>query len=324
MIATVSFRLLNLNFRRAALAGWACLAFVGAARAQGARDIEVVPFHNTSLDTNFDQTAPEDSPGSKVWSPTAPKSIAPLSPQRLQALPQPQQAISKDEQQLLDRRRNWVFMTPEDYATTDPKTGKRLLGPDKDKDDNMTAMERYYHRLEQSAQPATNDFSGLNPNRSGAATNYFDNAVRNSESGLFGETPFTSRPETGVFQSISARNSASVFGSSDSTPAQTPEEARIQTEQKAHMESFKQLWNIDQAASAATPVAAQSSGPIDSSPLFGASTPGLPTPFKPNLPTAADISPGASQSATPAPQPVVTPRYTPPTHSNFEPIQRPF
>jgi hypothetical protein len=318
----VSFRLLNLNFWRAALTGLACLAFVGAAGAQGARDIEIVPFHNTSRDTNFDQPGQEDS-GSKVWRPMAPKSIAPSPPQRLMPLSQSAPpSISKEQQQLLDRRRNWVFMTPEDYASKDPKTGKNLSGTDKD--DNMTAMERYYHRLEQSAQPATNDFSGLNPNRSAASTNYFDNAVRNTDSGLFGETPFSSRPNTGIFQSITAGNSRSVFGSSDSTPTQTSEEARVQTEQKTHMESFKQLWDIDQASSAATPVSAPSSGAIDSAPLFGASTPGLPTPFKPNLPSAEDISPGASESAPPLPKPVTAPRYTPPVHSDFAPVQRPF
>jgi hypothetical protein len=324
MIATVNFRLLYLNFRRAALAGLAGLAFAGAARAEGARDIEIVPFHNTSLDTNFDQPGQDDAPGSKVWSPTAPRSLRPSPQQRPTPLPQSQPTVSQEEQQLLDRRRNWVFMTPEDYAATDPRTGKSLFGADKDKNENMTAMERYYHRLEQSARPATNDFSGSNPDRSTAATNYFDNAVRNTDSGLFGETPFNSRPETGIFQAITAGNSANVFGGNGSIPAQTPEESRLQTEQKAHMESFKQLWNIDQADSAATPVAAQPSGLIDSAPLFGASTPGLPTPFKPNLPTAADYSPGASKSIIPAPQPVVTPRYTAPQHSDFTPVQRPF
>jgi hypothetical protein len=325
IMVSVSFRPFNLNFWHATIAGLVCLAFVGVARAgDGARMIEVVPFHNTSMDTNYAQPGQDDLQNYKTWQPTAPNSVRPSRPNQPSALPQSQHSISKEEQQLQERRRNWVFMTPEDYATTDPETGKSMLGANDDKDDNMTAMERFYHRLEQSTKPSTkNDFSQMNPDRSSAATNFFDSPGKTASSGMFGQTPFDSAPQAGVFQSISAGDSAGVFGNNNNMPMQSPEDARIQAAQKAHMENFKQLWDINQASSAATPVSAPSSAPVDSSPLFGASTPGLPTPFKPILPTAS-FSPGASKPTTPIVQPVIPPRYTPPPHSDFAPTQRPF
>jgi hypothetical protein len=323
IIATVSFRPFHPNFWRALLVGSACLAFVGPAHAgEGARNIEVVPFHNTAMDTNFDQPLHDDSQSFNQWKQVAPNSLTPApAPNRLTPLPRPQQSLTKEQQQMLERRRNWVFMTPEDYATTDPKTGKSLLGTDDNKDDNMTAMERYYHRLEQSGKTsATNEFSRLNPDGMSAPTNYFGNAARSPDSGMFGQTPFDSKPDADVFQPITSGDSANVFGSS-TMAAQTPEEVRLQAEQKAHLESFKQLWDIDQASSAATPVAAQPSGPIDSAPLFGASTPGMSTAFKPNAPSPAG---NPVKPLTPAGMTVTTPRYTPPPHSDFTPIQRPF
>lgn len=323
----MSFRPFYPNFWRAALVGLACWAFAGAARAgEGARNIEVVPFHNTAMDTNFDQPSRDDSQKFKMWEQVAPNSLTPSAPPTgLTPHPQSQQSLSKEQQQMLDRRRNWVFMTPEDYATTDPKTGKSILGQDDNKDDNMTAMERYYYRVEQSTKPsATNEFSRLNVDRLISPTNYFDKPARSTDSGMFGQTPFNSGPSADVFQSSTIGNSANVFGSSSTVDAQTPEELRQQAEQKAHTESFKQLWDIDQASSAATPVAAQPSSPsspIDSAPLFGAPTPVMSTPFRANVPvTGGD----PVKPPTPAGMPVTAPRYTPPPHSDFTPVPRAF
>jgi hypothetical protein len=314
----VSFRPFNANIWRAAIAGWVCLAFAGAARAgEGARNIEVVPFHDTSMGTNLEQPAQDDSQSFKSWQPTAPDSVMPVgrAPRRTD-LPRPQQSLSRKEQQLLDRRRNWVFATPED--DTAGKSEKSLLGLDDD-DNNMTAMERYYYRLEQSSRPtaATNGASGI---RFGAQTNSYVGALRNTDPGSFGETPFKDpSPDTGVFQSPGAGDiSANAFGN-NSKPALTPEEVRLQADQKSRMDSFKQLWNIDQAP-AATPMIAPASGPIDSAPLFGASTPGLQAPR---------ISiPGGPISASSAPPPpaetFAAPRVTAAPHSDFVAPQRPF
>jgi hypothetical protein len=114
---------------------------------------------------------------------------------------------------------------------------------------------------------------------------------------------------------------ANVFGSQNSAAKLSPEEVRIQAEQKTRMENFKQLWDIDQANSAATPVVAPSSGPIDSAPLFGASTPGMASPFKPAMSGAASSS---SKSPAPVVQTVAPPRNTAPPHSDFAPVPRAF
>src|SRR6185312_2598539 len=173
-------------------------------------------FHNTTMDTNYDQPQHDDADSLEKWKQVAPTSLtAAPRPTRMTPQPQSRQALTKEQQQLLERRRNWVFMTAEDYATTDPKTGKSLLGGDDDKDDNMTAMERYFHRQEQSANSSfTNNFNRLNADRVGAQTNYFDNATRSTDSGMFGQTPFKSNPNADVFQSITTGNSANVFGGS--------------------------------------------------------------------------------------------------------------
>jgi hypothetical protein len=309
------------------VAGLACLAFAGAARAgEGGRNIEVVPFHNNSMGTNFEQLPQDDSHSFKIWEPTAPNSTRPTSPQMATPLPHPQQSLSKEEQQMLDRRRNWVFMRAEDYAKMDPKTGKSLLGDDHAEEDNMTAMERFYHRLEESGKSSTtNDFSRLLPDRgrSMGATNYLGSALPNTDAGPFGATPFNAAQQAGIFQPITSGNSGNAFGNDNGVPMQTPEEARQQAEQKAHMENFKQLWNIDQASSALTPAAAPASAPIDSAPLFGASTPGMAPGFKAGL--APDPSSGSSaKTPTPPPQPVVSPRVTAPPHSDFMPTPRAF
>src|SRR4051795_12773998 len=105
MLASVCFRPFNSNFWLRTVAGLACLAFAGAACAEeGGRDIEVVPFHNSSTGTNFDQSPQNDSQDFKIWQPTAPNSLARSSPPAKGLLPRPEQPrLSKEEQQLLER-----------------------------------------------------------------------------------------------------------------------------------------------------------------------------------------------------------------------------
>ena len=312
IMANVSFRPFNATIWRAAITGWVCLAFAGAARAgEGARNIEVVPFHDASINTNLEQ--PEQNNQSfKSWAPTAPDTMkqAERAP-RMANMPRPQ-SLSKQEQQLQDRRRNWVFATPEDESTD--KTERSLLGLDND-NDNLTAMERYYYRLEQSGRSTVTNGASLAPNRYGAQTNSYAGALRPAEPGSFGETPFRDMArDTGVFQQSDAGNvSARAFGNNGVKPVLSPEEVRIQTEQKSHMDSFKQLWNIDQAP-AATPIVAPASGPIDSAPLFGASSPGLQAPVRrlPGGPTSASSAP-----TTLEPDPNTAPRITAAPHTDF-------
>src|SRR3954468_14998384 len=100
MLASVSFRPFNSNFWLPAVAGLVCLTFAGAACAEeGARDIEVVPFHNTTTGTNFDQSPQNDSQSFKIWQPTAPDSLARSSPSAKGLLPRPVTIIAKGVRQ---------------------------------------------------------------------------------------------------------------------------------------------------------------------------------------------------------------------------------
>lgn len=326
-MASVSFRLFNAGFCRIAVVGLACVALAKTALAgEGGRDIEIVPFHN-SADTNASQVPQKESQNFEIWQPSAPKSLANQSPgPRPQPLPHPQQqTLSKEEQQLLDRRRNWVFMRPEDYATTDSKTGKSLLGTDKNDDDNLTAMERYYHRMEQSGKSTdTNDFSRLNLDRSSSMTNSIGGALPKSrDAGAFGPVPFSATPEAGVFQPMTVNDSAKIFDNPNTVTVLTPEEVRMQADQKTHMDNFKQLWDIDQASSAATPVVAPSSSPVDSAPLFGASMPGMSSGFK-SLGSSPSGNSSGDSSTSSSHAPADQPRHSTPPHSDFMPVQRAF
>ena len=317
----MSFRLSNLNFCRAGIAGFVCLAVAGACRGgEGTRDIEVVPLHGTSMDTNFDRTTPADLQAIKAWAPHAPRTIQAPTPDRsMMPLPRPQTpVITERERELLDRRKNWVFMTPEDYASPDGKNS----GIEKDGTGKKTgtAMERYFQHLNDSDQVAmTNQFNKPDSDRLTGQTNLLG-GIQRPDGGTFGNSPFDTIPDSGVFDSVRRDGFASVFNSSDrASTMPTPEDVRRQAEQKAHMESFKQIWNIDQPAAA--PVAPASvSTPVDSGPLFGLS----PSGGQSASPSGSFAVNPSSQPATPAPSPVTTQRAIRPPRPDFNVPTRPF
>ncbi|HWC59696.1 MAG TPA: hypothetical protein VHC44_08385 [Verrucomicrobiae bacterium] len=329
IIGTVSFRPLSSVFCRAAVTGLACVAFAWAAHAgEGMRSIEVVPFSgNKSLDTNFEQSAHDDLQTFKAWEPTAPhpyKSPGPAGAGRAPALLRPQQpqVLTKEQQQLLDRRRNWIFMSPEDYASP---TGKEEKDPTKagsDDDKDQTAMERFFQRMSDSEKSAaTNRMAKMNGDRSTGPDSAVNNAPRNSDESPFAQSPFASTPDSGIFQSIpKSASGGGVFAPDNDVKMPTPEEVRMQAEQKEHMDTFKQLWNIDQAP-ATTPVAAPASGAIDSAPLFGVSAPAVSSTFNAASPLTAGNS---SSTPQPAARPVAAPRISAPPHADFAAPQRPF
>jgi hypothetical protein len=317
-IGTVSFRLSNSIFCRAGIVAFVCLVFAGISRGgEGARNIEVVPLHGTSMDTNFNQSSTEDSQAFKNWSPHAPNSFkAQVPPGQTMSMPHPQPTVnSEHEKELMDRRRNWVFMTPEEYASPDGKDGSD------DKDGNKkstTAMERYFQRMNNSEQAGlTNSFNSARLN---GRTNLMEGGeVRQPDQGVFAEVPFNPAPGVQVFQPARRNDFADVFGSDTQGTLRTPETIQAEAEQKAHMESFKQIWNIDQPPAAALPVVSTVSAPTDSGPLFGFSTPGI------QASTPENPFNHASSSQQPAPQPtVITPRMSRPPHSDFAAPQRPF
>ena len=233
--------------------------------------------------------------------------------------PRPRTTVDSDrEKELQDRRRNWVFMTPEDYASPDQK--KDGLEKDDGNKKSGTAMERFYQRMYDSEQvSATNQFGALDSDRLIGRTNLLNGDARNSPGGVFSEAPVTPNPEIQIFQSVQRNGFASVFNSDSSENLRSPEAIRAEAEQKAHMESFKQLWNIDQPPAAA-PVASSPTPTVDSGPLFGLSAPGMSSA------TPANSFDGGSSSAlqTPVAAPAALPRSSRPPHADFLPPQRPF
>jgi len=304
-----------------------CLALVGACRGgEGARNIEVVPLHGTAMDTNFYQTTPTDMQTINAWSPHAPRPIQAPPPGK-STLPRPQNATvsTEKERELLDRRKNWVFMTPEDFASPDGKNDSIEKNGFEKKSGN--AIERYYQRLNDSEQAAaTNQFSKLDSDRLTGRTNLLGGGLRPADSGTFGDSPFDTAPAAGVFDSVHHTGFAGVFGSSDNTTAMpTPDDLHLQAEQKAHIENFKQIWNIDQpvaAPAAPAPVSASVSAPIDSGPLFGLSSSGVQTANP--VGSLAGGPSSSSQPVTPAPSPVTTQRAIRPPRADFASPQRPF
>jgi hypothetical protein len=219
-------------------------------------------------------------------------------------------------------------MTPEDYASPGgKKDGLEDNGLDKK---STTVMERYYQHLYDSDHSAvTNQFNKLNFNKLnsdqfGGRTNLASGELRNPDGrnpdgGSFVDSPFNAAADAGVFQSVRRIDSSpSPFGSDPSSALRTPEEVRLQAEQKAHMDSFRQLWNIDQPSIA--PVSSPVSTAVDSGPLFGFSSPGMQSA---NSGDSSDSVFSSMRSQTPTP--AATPsRISRPPHADFAAPQRPF
>lgn len=325
IIATVSFRPLRPVFWRAAAAGLACFALALVSRAgEGVRNIEIVPFKSTTMDTNFEQSGQDDLRTLKAWEPTAPhpyQAPAPRSGMLPPPRPQEQRTLSPEQQQLLDRRRNWVFMTPDDYASQDAKDGKDPSKAGSADDKNLTAMERFYMRLNDSEKAAaTNRLGKLKDDRGGDAGNALDDAQQNNDTSPFAASPFSSNPDSEVFQSIPKNIFGSAFGPDNTVKVPTPEEVRSQAEQKARLDTYRQLW-VNQTPAATPVVSAPATGPIDSAPLFGVSTPAASATFNAVSPEAPKFSSSRQQITQPA---VVVPRVSTPPHSDFIAPQRPF
>jgi len=306
------------------MVGFVCLMLAGASRAgEGARNIEVVPLHGTPMDTNFDQSSPEDSQTFKAWSPRAPRTVqpAPRLGQVMAPPPRPQSTISPErERELLDRRRNWVFMTPEDYTSTDGK--KDELEENSLNKNSSTVMERYYqHLYDSDHSPMTNQqFGKLNSDPFGGRTNSMGDELRNPGIGSFVDSPFNATAGSAMFQSVRRGDSSNPFDSDAGSTLRSPEEVRMQAEQKAHMESFRQLWNIDQPSTAPAPVSSPTPTAIDSGPLFGLSSPGIRSG---NSVSSSDNHSSSANSQMPLPT-ITSSRASKPPHADFAPPQRPF
>jgi len=326
--AKMIFRPLNFAAHRARLAISGCLAVLCLWQAWTAcsRPIEVVPTQGATINTNVNQADPARKDfESMVRGPQRSwllnNSEEALAPSLMPQPPKPQ--LTPHEKELLDRRRNWVFMTPEDL--TSGEAAEEMLGikqydkygADKygNEKEPQTALERYYeHLLAGNRGMATNEFDKRDSDSWNKETNAFTGVKRNEENAHPFESPFNSAASE-VFHPMRPDTFSDVFGTSgDRTTREEAETMREQKLQETRMENFKQLWNIDQpsaAASASTPshVAPVSSSFPSAQPVLGTATPSVRS-----LPTRSGNTQQSSTTST----------RTPPPKPNFLMPQRPF
>jgi len=237
--------------------------------------------------------------------------------------PPPQQrpqSATEREKELIDRRRNWVFMTPEDFA----KSGSdKDVSPGSEKNDDgkpTTAMERYYQHLYDLDQAsATNQLGNTKLDRDSWATNSSQwNSPRQGDPGFAG-SPFNPTADSGFFQPAKADSFVNIFSSDRDPSLPSPEQVREQAEQKAHMDSFKELWDMTPApaSSISTPTPV-----VTAAPVSGFNT--VQSAMQPAL-NALSPAPANNSSAPLIPRPsVTTMRNVGPPHASFAPPQNPF
>jgi hypothetical protein len=320
----MSFRPFSLDVSRGGLALFVFLACVGVSRAEDAakRSIEIVPLRGTKMNTNANQFQPADTQNLTPLFPSVPHSFE--QPAATVELPPPRQQTvtpSAREREMMDRRKNWVFMTPEDFSGESSAKDISNTGDDKDAHGNRptSAMERYYQHLYDSERAtATNQFNKVDKDRWNAGTNSAGPGLQNSSGAGFVTSPFNTVPDAEVFRSARPNVFSDIFGSDTDTGTPSPESVRLKAEQKAHMDDFKELWNIGQPPAA--PVSASVPSPSGSSPVFGLPQGAQPAFSAVGLPQSA---PSQGQ-ATPLRPAATSGRIASPPRADFAPPQRPF
>lgn len=210
--------------------------------------------------------------------------------------------LTQREKELLDRRRNWVFMTPEELISGEKPADTldiKQKGP-------MTAMERYYqHLVEPSRNTVTNKFD-KDADSWSATTNMTTAGEQSTDNAYQFDSSYKSSLAREAFQPMRPNSFSDVFGTGPDSTTSDPESIREAQVQSNHMDSFKQLWDIDQPSA---PAAASVSG-SGSSGFRSSSFPSM----QPVLGTVSPSMGGASAqlgSSAPA-QPAPTPHATPP------------
>lgn len=326
--AKMRFSHLSLSVHRAWPGGsaWlACFCIFLAGNVLG-DPIEIVPARGSTISTNINQREPATR---KDFDAIVPRPADPFNPDESwqgitpNMMPPPvNRTLSPHEKELLDRRRNWVFMTPEELLSGE--NSEEMLGIkqyDKDGSEKhpTTVMERYYERLiEPNRNMVTNQFDKDSDSWSTATNTIVDGEQnRNSEHPF--ESPFNSGPEREVFQPLRPNSLSDVFGTSPDSTASDAETIKAEKEQKAHMESFKQLWEIDQPSA---PAAASISGSSSS----GSEASSFPS-MQPVLGTvSSSVSSSSAQASGTSTQQAPAPLHAPPPppRPNFTLPQRPF
>jgi hypothetical protein len=169
-------------------------------------------------------------------------------------------------------------------------------------------MERYYEHLFASdrSTTTTNKFKDWTFESSDKETNSFFGGTKND--GDVNVSPFdglfNSRSTLEVFEPDRAATFSDVFDSNPrATTTPNDETMRAREEEKAHMDAFKQMWDIDQPVSsslAPAPVSSDSA-PGEGSftgiqPVLGAASPSLSASAEPET-SSSPQSPLASERA---------------------------
>jgi hypothetical protein len=289
--------------------------------------IEIVPTQGSTISTNINQGQPVKKDfESMVPGVTHRFNPDDFMPEATPALKPPAatRTLTAREKELLDRRRNWVFMTPEELISGESSEGK--LGMKQyDKDGNekepMTAMERYYeHLIEPGRNMFTNQF-GKDSDSWNRATNTTASGEENGDNTHPFESWVNSSPAHDVFRPMRPSSFSDVFGTSPDSTLQDPAIIAAEKEQKAHMESFKQLWEIDQPS---VPAASVSGSGIWGANISGSGTGAFPSmqPVMGTVSSSVFGSSGRANGASTPPAP--TPVHAPPPRPNFTMPQRQF
>lgn len=287
--------------------------------------IEVVPAQGPAISTNINQREPTKNKDFEVMLPQALHPFNPddswqdLTPDMMP--PQPlNRTLTPRERKLLDRRRNWVFMTPEELMSgesTEELLGMKEYNKDGTEKEPKNAMERYYeHLVESSRNTVTNQFDKDSDSGNTLTNTVVDGGEQNGDNVHPFDSPFTSRPSE-VFQPMQPNTFSDVFGARPDSTIPDAETIQAEKEQKMHMESFKQLWDMDQSSA---PADAFNSAP-------GSSASGVNS-FPSMQPVLGTVSPSLAGSSVHASravaQPAPTPKQTQPPRPNFTIPQRPF
>ena len=275
--------------------------------------IEVVPTSGATISTNINQRVPAEKRDFETMVPDGAQRFNPpddsWQANRSKLMPpSAARTLTPREKELLDRRKNWVFMTPEELISgekPEETLGIKQYDKDGNEKESMTAMERYYQRLiEPNRKTATNHVD-RNADSWSTATNTTAGEEQNVDDASPFESPFKSSLARQAFQPVRPNSFSDVFGNGPDSTTPDAESIREAQVQSNHMDSFRQLWDIDQpsAAAAASVSSSGSSGFTSSS--FPSMQPVLGT-----ISRSMGVAPAQSASA-PA-QPAPTPHVTPP------------
>jgi len=318
---------LNRLFCRASLAGLLCLAGVWISRAgdDSRESMIYVPSQSSGGGANAQHELPADARRFESRLPGTQHHLI-QSGNSLEGVPAPPPPplparLTQKEQDDIDRRANWVFMTPQEIMLG-YEAGRALeeKKPYHEMDDvneaigqPTSAVERYYKRLLDPARfGVTNAVTRQESESTDRATNYFgfEESAQRRTSEAFGN-PFNNPPARGIFESENRKTFLDIFRVNGDSSTPSAEELREQKQEQAHIESFKQLWDIGQPASTVSSTLPVSGGSVSGANSFqsGQTIMGA---------TESSINGVSGQAGLGGTQPAPPPTHAAPLHYQFQ------